>query len=213
MKITYVAHACFVVEAQEGTLVMDPFIAAMPYRFPRVSAGVVTVSHEHDDHNAVARVSGNPVVVRGAGTHRVGKLEIVGIASWHDDAGGSKRGTNTIFTFAAEGLRLAHLGDLGTPLDAAQRTALHHAQVLFVPVGGYYTIDAATAAQVVRGLPNARIVVPMHYRTELLADWPTAPVDDFLRTMDNPRHIGSSSVVLTRATLPEALEVWVFDHA
>lgn len=213
MKITYVGHACFLIEATEGRVVSDPFAESVPYRWPALAADVVTVSHEHDDHNAVHRVGGRPAVVRGPGAHRAAGVEFTGIASAHDDAGGTQRGRNTIHAFTLEGIRLAHLGDLGTELDATQQAALRGAQVLFVPVGGFFTIDATTAAHVVRQLRDVRLVFPMHYRAEQVADWPIAPVDDFLQTMDNVRHIGGSSVVLTRETLPEALEVWVLDHA
>jgi L-ascorbate metabolism protein UlaG (beta-lactamase superfamily) len=213
MKITWIGHACFLIEAEDGRLVTDPFEAKVPYPFPSVAADIVTVSHEHHDHNAVDRISGRPAVVRGPGQHRVGTLDIAGIASSHDASGGSQRGPNTLFAFTLEGIRLAHLGDLGAPLDEPQRTALRGVEVLFVPVGGYYTIDAATATGVVRQLPDVRLVFPMHYRTKQIADWPIAPVDEFLRTMDNVRHIGSSDVDLTKATLPETLEVWVLEPA
>jgi len=213
MKITWIGHACFLIEAEEGRLVTDPFEASVPYPFPPVAADIVTVSHEHHDHNAMDRVSGKPTGVRGPGRHRVGTLDIAGVASSHDASGGSQRGQNTIFAFTLEGIRLAHLGDLGAPLDKTQVAALRGVQVLFTPVGGYYTIDAAAAARVVRQLPDVRLVFPMHYRTKQIADWPIAPVDEFLRTMDNVRHIGSSEVVLTKAALPETLEVWVLEPA
>jgi L-ascorbate metabolism protein UlaG (beta-lactamase superfamily) len=85
--------------------------------------------------------------------------------------------------------------------------------VLFLPVGGFYTIDATEAGEVVDSLPDVRLVFPMHYRTKPLSDWPIAPVDAFLRTKDNVRHIGSSDVVLSKAALPETVEVWVLNHA
>lgn len=213
MKITHIGHACFFLEAQSARVVTDPFADNVPYRFPAVAADVVTVSHEHHDHNAVERVSGPASAVRGPGAHRVAGVEIVGVASAHDDAGGAKRRQNTIFRFSLDTIPFAHLGDLGVPLDAEQVKAVQGVAVLFVPIGGTYTIDAREAAGIVHHLPDVRLVFPMHYRTEQVADWPIAPVDDFLRTMDNVRHIGSSSVALTRETLPEALEVWVLDHA
>jgi L-ascorbate metabolism protein UlaG (beta-lactamase superfamily) len=213
MKVTWIGHACFFIEATEGRIVTDPFVAEVPYPFPSMAADVVTVSHEHDDHNAVDRVLGKPTAVRGIGVHRVAGLEITGIASSHDAPGATQRGPNTIFALTFEGLRLAHLGDLGRPLDDPQRAALRGVQVLFLPVGGTYTIDARQAGALVHTLPDVRVVFPMHYRTKLLAGWPIAPVEDFLQTMDNVRHIESSNVVLTKATLPETLEVWVLSHA
>ncbi len=213
MKIVHIGHACFLIEATEARIVTDPFAVEVPYQFPSVSADIVTVSHDHHDHNAADRVLGKPTAVRGVGTHRAAGLEVLGIASSHDASGGSQRGDNVIFAFTLEGLRLAHMGDLGTPLDAAQIAALRGVQVLFLPVGGTYTIDAAGAAGVVRQLPDVRVVFPMHYRTESVAEWPIAPVEDFLRTMDNVRHIESSGVVLTKSMLPETLEVWVLEPA
>lgn len=213
MRIAYLGHACFAIEANEARVVMDPFAADLPHAFPPTAADIVTMSHDHFDHNAVGRVGGRPTPVRGAGIHHAAGVEIVGIASWHDAAGGTQRGPNTLFAFTLEGLRLAHLGDLGTPLDASQRAALRDAHVLFLPVGGHYTLDARTAAAVARSLPGVRLVFPMHFQTRATSEWPIAPVDEFLQTMDNVRHIGSSSVVLTSETLPEALEVWVLDHA
>ncbi|MDD4903704.1 MAG: MBL fold metallo-hydrolase [Candidatus Bipolaricaulis sp.] len=214
MKITWIGHSCFQIATDVGTVVTDPFAKEVPYKFPQLSADIVAVSHGHHDHNAVDRVGGHPKVVQTEGTHSVAKgLRITGIPSLHDDAGGTRRGKNLIFVIEAEQMVLAHLGDLGVPLTPEQRDALLRVDVLFAPVGGYYTIDAATAAALVRSLPSVRVVCPMHYRTDRNPDWPIAPVDDFLRTMDNVRHIGSSSVILTRETLPEALEVWVLDHA
>ncbi|MEN6369781.1 MAG: MBL fold metallo-hydrolase [Thermotogota bacterium] len=214
MKITWIGHSCFEIQTGNGVVVTDPFIKKVPYKFPRLAADVVTVSHGHDDHNAADRVGGHPTVLQTAGEHEAVKgLRITGIPSFHDDAGGSRRGSNLIFLIEAESLVLVHLGDLGVPLTDEQRKALAHVDVLMAPVGGYYTIDAKQAAALARSLPTVRVVLPMHYRTELIADWPITPVDDFLRTMDNVRHIGSSSVVLDRTTLPEALEVWVLDHA
>jgi len=213
VKITYIGHACFLIESATASVVMDPFVAEVPYRFPEVRADLVTVSHEHDDHNAVERVSGQPVAVRGPGVHRVGRVDVTGIAASHGASDGTDRGANTIFAFTLEGVRFAHLGDLGTPLAEGQLVALHGVEVLFIPVGGFYTIDAATAVGIVRQLPDVRLVFPMHYRTAEIADWPISPVDEFLRTMDNVRRIESSEALLAKATLPETLEVWVLEPA
>lgn len=118
-----------------------------------------------------------------------------------------------MFAFTAEGVRIAHLGDLGMPLNELQKRALADAEVVLIPVGGHFAIDAQQASDVVRELPKARLVFPMHFKTDRTADWPIAPVDDFERTMDNVRHIGSSEVTLAKDGLPESLEVWILDYA
>jgi len=213
MKITWIGHACFSIEAAEGQVVTDPFAKEVPYRLPKLAADVVTVSHEHSDHNAADRIGGSPAAVRGVGELEAAGIPIRGIASWHDDQGGAQRGANRIYAFTLEGIRLAHLGDLGASLDAAQRAALADVEILFVPVGGTYTINAAQAAQIVRSLPELRIAIPMHFKTDRIADWPIAPVEEFARLMDNVRYVGASTVEVTRASLPAQREVWILHYA
>ena len=118
-----------------------------------------------------------------------------------------------MYAFTLEEIRLAHLGDLGEPLDDSQRAALDDVEVLMIPVGGCFTIDAAQASEVVRSLPKLRVVLPMHYKTSVIADWPIEPVEPFARMMDNVKRVGRSEVRLTRTTVPDALEVWILDHA
>ena len=121
---------------------------------------------------------------------------------------------NTIFTFEMEGVRLVHLGDLGQPLTAEQSTALHEMDIVFVPVGGFFTIGAEEAATLVESLPKARVVIPMHFKTDRLpAVFPIASVDKFAKRMENVRRIGSSEVTLSRTSLPNSQEVWILEHA
>jgi len=213
MKVKWIGHACFLIEGEEGKVLTDPYDESIPYRAPDFPVDVVTVSHEHFDHNAVNRVPGDPVVIRGPGEHRARGMTFTGIACFHDSEAGKKRGENTIFTFTIDGIHLAHLGDLGHPLSDVQVEALSAVEVLFIPVGGHYTIDAAQAAEIARALPKLRVVIPMHFKTDLIPDWPIGPVEPFAKMMDNVKHIGDSEVVLTRETLPKHLEVWILDYA
>ena len=213
MKIHSNGHACFFLEGPEGRILTDPFIEEMPYQLLTTEADIVTVSHDHDDHNASHRVQGNPSVVDGVGDFIIDGVPICGIASHHDDVEGEKRGHNIIYAFTLDGIRVAHLGDLGTPLTDEQQAALLDVEVALVPVGGFYTIDAIQAAELVRKLPNLRVVIPMHYKTERTKDFPIATVEPFLEMMDNARHIGSPQIELSKKDLPEALEVWILDYA
>jgi L-ascorbate metabolism protein UlaG (beta-lactamase superfamily) len=213
MKIRWNGHACFSLEAKEGRVITDPFAAEVPYDLPATEADVVTVSHDHFDHNAVDRIEGAPSVVRELGESPASGIVFRGIRSFHDDRGGAERGANCIYAFALDGIRVAHLGDLGHTLDSTQREALAGVEVLMIPVGGHFTIDAARAAETVRSLPCVKVAIPMHYKTNRIQDWPIETVEPFLAMMDNPRKIGGPQVELTRGSLPEALEVWVLDHA
>jgi len=213
MKIRWNGHACFTIEAEEGRLVTDPFAQEVPYDLPPTTADVVTVSHDHFDHNAVDRIDGSPQVAERVGEFTAAGIPIRGIESFHDDRGGAERGANRMYAFSLEGIRLAHLGDLGAPLDKDQREALSDVEVLFIPVGGHFTIDAACAAEIARSLSALRVVIPMHFKTDRIADWPIATVEEFASLMDNVRHVGSSAIEVTRASMPEKREVWILDHA
>jgi L-ascorbate metabolism protein UlaG (beta-lactamase superfamily) len=214
MKIKWIGHACFLIEGETARILTDPYGEKIPYRPPDFTVDVITVSHEHFDHNAVERVKGTPVVLRGEGLHHASGISFHGIASFHDEEQGKKRGENTIFAFEVEDIHLAHLGDLGTPLTEDQARALADVEVLFIPVGGHFTIGPEEAKALTEGLPNLKVVIPMHYKTDRLDEgFPIAPVDKFASKMQNVAHIGSSEVVLTRDTLPAAQEVWIFDYA
>lgn len=182
MLLTCLGHAKFLIELNSGLrIVTDPFDAACGYPLTETQADVVLVSHGHHDHSAVETISGNPRIIREAGTYTLESgVTVTAIPAFHDEVQGAKRGSTLLFLLEAEGLRIAHLGDLGHLLTAEQRKALAPVDVLMLPVGGFYTIDAATAQEVAESL-RARIIVPMHYRTKWNADWPIAPLEDFIR--------------------------------
>ena len=213
MRITWIGHACFLLEASNGSVLTDPFAEELPLVFPDIAPDIVTISHDHFDHNAVGRVRGTPAIVQSVGRLSVRGTDILGIASYHDDRQGSKRGENIIYRIDLDGLSVAHLGDLGAPLGAVQLAALEGIDVVLIPVGGTYTIDAHQAAALVRSLPGLRVVIPMHFKTEALADWPIDTVDRFAQTMQNVRRIEASQAVLTKETLPASTEVWILNHA
>lgn len=215
MRIKWFGHACFLITTAEGIKILtDPFDESVPYPFPEEEVDVVTVSHEHFDHNAVGRVKGTPEVVRGLGEHTVKGVSIWGIPSFHDQKGGRERGRNTIFRLQADGITLAHLGDLGHTLNAEQQKPLEGVEVVLIPVGGHYTIGPQEAVEVIRMLPALKIAIPMHVKTELIKDWPIAPVEEFLSQVDLPvQRVGGAEVEITREGLPREKEVWVLSHA
>ena len=168
MRIQALGHACFALSCADGTkIVMDPFEEGIGYPVPRMQADIVCTSHGHYDHNYVAAITGDPLVADQARVYRMKDVKVSGTACYHDDRQGALRGNNIAFTVEADGLRLVHMGDIGHMLDAQQIARLAQADVLFIPVGGVFTVDAATARQIVDALAP-RIVIPMHYQTERL---------------------------------------------
>lgn len=163
MQITYLGHSSFFLETLGKRIVTDPF-GGIGYPFPHVSADAVTVSHGHYDHCEVGAVGGAPAVFRSAGEYELGGIRISAYPSFHDDVHGAKRGANLIFRFEAEGVTVCHLGDIGEPCTPGQLQKVGKADILLVPVGGNYTVDAAGAAEYVRRIAPA-VVIPMHYKT------------------------------------------------
>lgn len=173
MKITWYGHACFKIETAEGSLVLDPYApGSVPgLSLPALMADKVLCSHGHSDHNYTEAVT-----LSG----REPALRISRLPCFHDGERGRLRGKNLISVIEAEGLRLAHLGDLGHMLAPSQLAALGRVDVLLVPVGGFYTIDARQAQALCTAL-RPGIVVPMHYRAGSCGLSNVAPVADFLR--------------------------------
>lgn len=181
MILEYLGHSSFKLTLADGAvLVMDPYGSFYQYPLRRLKADICTVSHHHGDHDAVSSLEGNPLVLDTAGVHLPKDgITVQGIPTFHDEVQGKKRGSNLIFLIEAEGLRLAHLGDLGHRLAPEQMAPLQNLDLLLLPVGGYYTIDASTAAAVMQDLAP-KVTIPMHYKTKADPDMPIAPVSDFL---------------------------------
>lgn len=193
VKITYLGHACFCLESAGYRTVIDPYADNMVPGLPvlRVEAEAVYCSHGHDDHSHVASValSGSEIPA----PYSLKKLEVT-----HDDAGGKLRGMNTIHVFDFGGLRIAHMGDVGRSLTGEEQSILQELDALLIPVGGYYTIDAATAAEMVSQL-KPRVVIPMHYRTDQTGFPAIAHISDFTARFDQVVY-GGDSLILTQET-------------
>lgn len=174
MQISWKGQACFHLLGQASknnqvSLVIDPYDEKIGFKLPKMEADILLVTHEHFDHNNKEGVaSSNTFVIDGPGEYDVKNVFIQGIHSWHDDKEGKERGSNTIYVLNVEDLRLCHLGDLGQKeLSDKQVEQIGDIDILMVPVGGTYTIDAKGAAKIISQI-EPRIVIPMHYKTPKL---------------------------------------------
>ena len=169
MIITWQGHSCFKIQDKIGpegvTLVTDPFNKEIGLKVPNFEADIITVSHQHHDHNNVSTLRGNPFIIDCAGEYDFKGVLVEGIDSYHDDKNGTERGGNIIYRIEIDDISVAHLGDLGQILDNAQLEKLVGTDILLIPVGGKYTIDAKKAVEVIAQI-EPRIVIPMHYKTK-----------------------------------------------
>ena len=235
VTVTFLGHSCFTIQELGGPIVMiDPYGRYVPYPALPRPADIVLITHFHIDHCPYCygendRVEGDPIVVYGldeSGRCR----EKIPPATWlitetfqtsaieasHVTANGGGQGYVCMFSFEVGGIRFAHLGDLGTTLSSAQRSALSNVDVLFIPVGGAYTLNAAEAMTVVAQLPSVRVAIPMHYYVDGFTPWSAMqPVSTFTALaglMYPVEEIDGSSVVLDSNDLTDATEVWVLDY-
>jgi L-ascorbate metabolism protein UlaG (beta-lactamase superfamily) len=208
MRVKWLGHACFLITTKGGLrLITDPYAVGggINYSPIRETADVVVVSHGHDDHSNVSAVQGKPEVIRGSGKKTAKSIQFKGVATSHDASQGQQRGTNTVFCFTMDDIKLCHLGDLGHVLSLEQVSEIGAVDILFVPVGGLFTIDASAASQVCDQL-KPKVVIPMHFKTPKCA-YPIAGVEDFLKDKKNVRRVGDSEVDLERERLPVASEI------
>ena len=216
MKVKWLGHAAFLITSEEGTKILtDPYqpgTFGVDYGKIEEAADIVVVSHEHPDHNYVKGVPGSPQVIRGAGGHQVKGVQFTGIASYHDDSGGSQRGPNIIFCFTVDGVRLCHLGDLGHQLSDKQLAAIGEVDILLTPMAGNFTLDPAGAHRVIDQV-KPRVVIPMHYRTDKCPTFPVSDVEPFLTGKANVKRIDASEVEFKRGQLPASTEIVVLKHA
>lgn len=201
MTITWYGHACFLLESLCGSIVFDPYAPGkVPgWELPALRADKVVCSHGHDDHSWAEGVAltGEPFTGR-----------ITQIPSFHDDKRGLLRGKNTITLVEAEDLRVVHMGDIGCALNAGQLAALGRVDVLMIPVGGHYTVDAAQAWEIAKAL-GAAIVIPMHYRGKGFGYGVISTVEPFLKLAGNVKRIPGMSYTVDMADAPATI---VFDR-
>jgi len=217
VKLRWLGHSAFLLTAADGTSVItDPYLPGsfsgqLKYGPIRESAHAVTVSHHHQDHDGVSHLPGQPKAVEGKGTFKVGSVSVRGIETFHDANEGAGRGRNTVFVFEVDGMRVCHCGDLGHVLTVEQAAAIGKVDVLLLPVGGTFTVDATAAREVAEQLA-ARVTVPMHYKTDKLG-FNIDGVEAFTKGEKNVRRIGRAEVEVSAGELPPTPEIWVLEHA
>ncbi len=188
MLIYWHGHSEFLLESADGYRVLtDPFDAHVGYPMHTTSADAVTVSHAHGDHSYTDKVNGHPMILSSEGTTRLSPtVTVQSVTAPHDGEGGQKRGMTLLTVITMDGLRIAHLGDLGCALNDTQQAFLRDTDILMIPVGGFYTIDGESAADIVQRL-SPRIVIPMHFKTKYNHDWPISDEEPFFRALGLPR--------------------------
>jgi L-ascorbate metabolism protein UlaG (beta-lactamase superfamily) len=214
MEITWYGHAAFLITTGHGIkIITDPYKpgGSILYRSIPDEADIVTVSHDHTDHNYVEGLPGKPTVIREAGRHEVKGIVVEGFPAYHDSSQGAQRGNNIIFIFSADNIRVCHLGDLGHCLSDKEVQQIGQVDVLCIPVGGFYTIGPQEATTIVDQFrPN--LIFPMHVKTAK-CNLPIEPVDAFLQGKEEVRKLDASTFSFTKEELKAELGIVVLQPA
>ncbi|MFH0854256.1 MAG: MBL fold metallo-hydrolase [bacterium] len=206
MIINYLGHSCFKLEGKEtpAVLIMDPFDKSIGLKVPKMNADIITVSHSHNDHNNISDIKGitnNPFIVNIPGEYEIKGVLIYGIPSFHDKKMGAERGENTIFRIELDGISIAHLGDIGHIPNNAVLEKLEGIDILLIPVGGIYTINAKEANEIISRI-EPRIAIPMHYKVKGI-DLDIDTVDPFLKEMGVSKTEIENKLKISKKDLPQ----------
>jgi L-ascorbate metabolism protein UlaG (beta-lactamase superfamily) len=210
VRICWLGHSMFLLEDGGHRLVTDPYGEGVGYQLPDVEADIILVSHDHFDHSNTSLIKGDPVVIRDPDPQESAGIRIEGLSTFHDDKDGAERGANVIFRWNMQGIDFAHLGDLGHLPGADVGSGLEGVDVLFIPVGGIFTIDDAQAAQVVKAL-SPSIAIPMHFKTSACA-LPIKTADPFTAHFSDVEITGKEPIYLSRQDLPDQTLILVMDY-
>jgi len=210
MDISWLGHSCFRLKGKQATVITDPYPPDLGYSLGKPTAGIVTISHDHSDHSYIQGIDGDPHLINGPGEYEISDVLIIGIATCHDKEGGKKRGKNTVYLIELDEISVCHLGDLGHVLTAEQVEEIGDVDILLLPVGGVYTINASMAAAVVRQL-EPKVVIPMHYKTPAL-NWELEPVERFLKEIGAKEVQSQVKLSLNKSNLPSSTQVILLDY-
>lgn len=207
VSVRWFGHTCFML-SDSIRVITDPFDKRVGYSLPDVSADMVLVSHEHSDHNNVSAIKGKPKIIRGEKEITEKGVTFKAVKSSH----GNGRGENYIRIWELEGIKFAHFGDLGVDLSDSLYQEIGSVDAVFIPVGGYYTIDAKEATKIIKQL-NPSVVFPMHYKTAVMGpNFPISGIEPFLKGKKNINKVSRNSVILEKDSLPEKMTIYVLEY-
>jgi len=213
MKIKYFAHSSFLLTSVKGTrLLTDPYESgsyggAVGYKKIDEPTDAITISHNHADHNYISREHDKARIFREAGSFVFKGISVRGVSLYHDASRGSERGGSIAFIYTIDGMSFCHLGDLGHVLNKSEAAEIGPVDVLMIPVGGTFTVDAGEAGKVIESL-SPKVCIPMHYKTKSVG-FNLGPLEDFTSGRSNVKILNSSEAEITKVSLPQIPELWL----
>lgn len=211
IDITWFGHSMWKFDFSNVSVVIDPY-TDIGYPLRKIDkADIVISTHNHFDHNNFSLINTYKLKITEQGDYSYKNLKIDAIQVWHDKKLGSLRGKNLLIKIKQKGLSLLHCGDLGHIPDESVIQKLGRIDLLFVPIGGIYTIDAYEAKQLAEIL-NPKIIFPMHYQTPVLNLSLEKP-EKFLSLFEPNKIKFFKSNKITLESLPDNMQIYVMNYA
>lgn len=211
MKIRYIAHSCFLFTSDGGIkLLIDPCDDSISNNYHNITADTVLVSHSHPDHSDCSMVSGAVEIISSSGRQNAGGIAVEGFLGDHGTCNGEWLGMVICYKFEMDGLNCLHLSDLGVPLNDSEIAEIGPVDVLFLPVGGHWTMEPDEARAMMEKIKPA-VIIPMHFETTGTdrVQYPLKPVTDFIKDEDKVRYIRNGETEINLELLPKKREIWV----
>jgi len=207
MTIKWYGHSCFHIISNSSknspvSIIIDPFNESIGLKLPRkLEADIVLITHDHDDHNNIKKISDSPFLITSPGEYDVKEVSIKGISVYHDNSEGKERGRVTAYKIETEKMNICHLSDLGQKeLTSDQVNAIGEVDILMIPIGGHFTVDAKEAAKIMAQI-EPKIIIPMHYKLPNLKI-KLDSLDDFLKTLGIKNLEKLSKLIVKEKDLP-----------
>ena len=214
MEIKYLGHSSFLIKSKTGRLITDPYDSEMlGLKFPKIEADIVTISHNHKDHNKSNLVGGNPLIISMSGEYEKNGIRVFGFKTFHDKEQGAQRGENIVYKIEGDDISMLHCGDLGHILNDSLLDEIGEIDILFIPVGGAYTIDASEAEKIIKKIEPS-IVIPMHYKSLKINQQnfqKLATIDEFNKIMGVENPIPQQKFTVKKEDLGEGVKVFVME--
>lgn len=214
MKIEWLGHASFLITSDNGIrIITDPYHTGDQIKYAGIkeTADIVTISHDHVDHNNIEAIEGNPQIIRDADGTEIKGIKIHSVATFHDENMGKDRGNNNVFCFEIDGINICHLGDLGHKLSDKEVSQIGEVDVLLTPMAGYYTIDAEVATEVGNTL-KPKVIIPMHFKNDR-CDFPVSTIDPYLKGKENVVRMDASEVEFQAGKFDDITKILVLKPA
>lgn len=215
MQIQWLGQSCFKIQTktkeQEVTVVTDPFADSIGLKMPKFQADMVTISHDHDDHNNIEAIRGEPFVVTNPGEYETKGVFVYGLPAWHDEENGKKRGAVTMYKINSEDINILHLSDLGHSLSDEQIEKIGEVDILLIPVGGEVTLSNQKITEMISEI-EPRIVIPMHYQLPGLK-MKLNDVNSFIRSSGLPSETIDKLKISKKDLIGEGTKIIILNQA